>query len=185
MSRLESFERLIESVVEDSLFNRLHTRGHPVEIAKRLARTMEDETCIWSDGRFVAPDKYVVQLRPEAYGVYQNVRDIIEQDLAEYIQNAAGEKKPPVYFLTPPTIRLETSRDIGRRRILVKAYWGEDNHKREAGSPSEVISEQAIESQGAQGQSTEQIFERIVSAEDLSTDQRVDGFLTDLRTLHR
>lgn len=41
-----------------------------------------------------------------------------------------------------------------------------------------------MESQGVQGQSTAQIFERVVSAEDLSTDQKVDRFLTDLRTLH-
>lgn len=129
---LSRFESLIEGFVEDSLFNYLHTRGHPIEIAKKLARTMENETCIWLDGCLVAPDKYVVQLRPETYSVYRNVFEIMEQSLAEYIQNAAAESNPIIYFLKPPVVRLGTSSYMGRRRVLVDAYWGEDNQTRKA-----------------------------------------------------
>lgn len=129
---LSCFESAIESIVEDSLLNFLRARGHPVEIAKKLARVMGDETCIWLDGRLVAPDKYVVWLRPKSYSVYNNIFEIMEQNLAEYLQNVAEENKPAIYFLKPPIVKLEAGHTLGRHRILVKAHWGEDNQERQA-----------------------------------------------------
>lgn len=135
LDALSRFESAIESIVEDSLLNSLHARGHPIEIAKRLTRVMGDEACVWSDGRLVAPDKYVVQLRPMSYDVYNNILKIMEQDLAEYLQNAARDNEPTIYFLESPVVRLESGHYMGRRRVLVRAHWGEDDRKGGEASP--------------------------------------------------
>jgi hypothetical protein len=118
VSALSRFEGLVERLFEGSLVGLLGGEVQPVEMARRLARAMENERTI-GVGRAIAPNDYTVYLSPEDYGRFQPVQRRLEEELEDYLREAARERQWA--FLGRPAVHLEALDSIGRHQIKVTA----------------------------------------------------------------
>jgi hypothetical protein len=81
----------------------------PVQIGKRLIRTMEAHQTISLSKTFV-PNSYVVSLSPTDYVQFEQYRRSLEQDLAEAILGAARDRN--YTLLAFPTVEIERDEDM-------------------------------------------------------------------------
>jgi FHA domain-containing protein len=88
----------------------------PVQIGKRLIRTMEAHQTISLSKTFV-PNSYVVSLSPTDYAQFEQYRRSLEQDLAEAILGAARDRN--YTLLAFPTVEIERGEDIPRGDLRV------------------------------------------------------------------
>src|SRR6185312_8352555 len=102
MASLGGFERLIESLVERSLIAPLRGRVQPLEIAKRLERTMQERALV-NVGTSIAPNEYVVRLHPEDFQPLAAARSMLERELARHLARIGAERG--YAFLAPPIVR--------------------------------------------------------------------------------
>ena len=75
MGILRSIETGIERVVEGTVGRAFRASVQPVEIARKLAKELEDGTVV-SVNRTYAPNEYTVYLHPKDRTVFSRVRDL-------------------------------------------------------------------------------------------------------------
>jgi Protein of unknown function (DUF3662)/FHA domain len=106
VERLEAFaSRFIEGW-SARLFG---AKLQPVQIAKRLIRTMESHQTISLSKTFV-PNSYVVSLSPADYAGFEQYRRSLEQDLAEAVLGAARDRN--YTLLAFPSVEIERDEDL-------------------------------------------------------------------------
>ncbi len=118
MKALARFEALIERVVDSSLVGLMGARLEPVEIAKRLARTMENGRIIGVSGPIV-PNGFVVRLSSVDYAQYESVREALERELQSYLASVAKERR--LSLLGAPIVRVEVDTALRRHQFAVTA----------------------------------------------------------------
>ncbi len=113
MERLESFvSRLIEGW-SARLFG---AKLQPVQIAKRLIRTMEAHQTISLSKTFV-PNSYVVSLSATDFAQFEQYRRSLERDLAEAVLSASRERN--FTLLDFPSVEIERDDDVAPGDIRV------------------------------------------------------------------
>ncbi len=89
---LRSVERALEQGVEGA-FNRLFRSGvRPVEIGKRVVRSLEDGRSIGVDGRPIVPNQIAVQLAAADHAQLQQISESLRSELAEAVRGHAREE---------------------------------------------------------------------------------------------
>lgn len=119
MNSLSRFEQFVEGIVEGSFARLMQSRLQPVEIAKRLARVVENEQVI-SAGKTFVPNDYKVFLSPEDYGIFESSRASWEQELAEYIAGIAREQGLALFG--HPVVTLSANRDVAQRQMRIETH---------------------------------------------------------------
>ncbi len=109
MSSLRNVEDTIGGFVE-RIFGRLF-RGHvePVELARKLAREMEDHKTV-SVSRVYVPNEYVVYLSPADRERFASFEGSLTTELGVYVAERARHEG--FTLLSQPTVRLETDTDL-------------------------------------------------------------------------
>jgi hypothetical protein len=111
MSLLRNLEDRIAGLVEGTFGRVFRTQVRPVEIARKLAREMEEHKTV-SVSRTYVPNEYVVWLGPEDRkrfeGVEQDVIDELSAYLLEYArrERLALVSRPQITFDTDERLRL-------------------------------------------------------------------------------
>lgn len=106
MERLEAFvSRMIEGW-SGRLFG---AKLQPVQIAKRLIRTMESHQTISLSKTFV-PNSYVVSLSATDFAQFEQYRRSLERDLAEAVLSASRERN--FTLLDFPSVEVERDEDV-------------------------------------------------------------------------
>jgi hypothetical protein len=111
MSLLRNLEDKIAGLVEGTFGRVFRTQVRPVEIARKLAREMEEHKTV-SVSRTYVPNEYVVWLGPEDRkrfeGVEQDVIDELSAYLLEYArrERLALVSRPQITFDTDERLRL-------------------------------------------------------------------------------
>jgi hypothetical protein len=118
MPALARFETFVESILEGSFARLLRTRIQPLEIAKRLTRAMEAEQTIFA-GKVVAPNEYVVKLNPEDFAAFEPAKSTWEEELAQYLTDAASEHALALFG--SPLVLLEADASVAHREMRVAA----------------------------------------------------------------
>jgi hypothetical protein len=111
-------EALIERVVDSSLVGLTGARLEPVEIAKRLARAMENGRIIGVSGPIV-PNGFVVRLSSADFAQYESVREALEKELQSYLASVARERH--LNLLGAPVVRVEVEPSLRRHQFGVTA----------------------------------------------------------------
>src|ERR671922_643714 len=88
----------------------------PVQIAKRLIRTMESHQTISLSKTFV-PNSFVVSLSPGDHAQFEQYRRSLEQDLAEAVLGAARDRN--YTLLAFPTVEIERADDLAPGEMRV------------------------------------------------------------------
>jgi hypothetical protein len=115
---LQQFEDILENLVEGAVVEATAGHIHPVEIAKKLARAMENGQTVSAAGLLV-PNDYAVRLSSEDYASFAPFRGSLEHELASYLRALAQERNAG--FLTPPRVTLVEDAQVRTRRIHVSA----------------------------------------------------------------
>ena len=123
MSVLRNLESKLAGLVEGTFSRAFRSEVRPVEIARKLAREM-DEHRVQSLSRVYAPNEYAVWLSPEDRKQFEGYEDELKRELAGYLlEHARREKislatRPQIEFRTDDQLRLG---EFGIQARLVKA----------------------------------------------------------------
>ncbi len=109
MSALRNVEDTISGFV-DRIFGRMF-RGYvePVELARKLAREMEDHKTV-SVSRVYVPNEYVIYLSQKDHGRFASFAASLTQELGVYVGERARHEG--FTLLSKPIVRLETDTDL-------------------------------------------------------------------------
>jgi hypothetical protein len=111
MSVLRNLESKLAGLVEGTFSRAFKSEVRPPEIARKLAREM-DEHRVQSLSRVYAPNEYVVWLSPDDRAQFEGVEDELRSELAGYLlEHARRERislatRPQIEFRTDERLRL-------------------------------------------------------------------------------
>lgn len=113
---MEKVESFVSRVIEGWSARLFGAKLQPVQIAKRLIRTMEGHQTISLSKTFV-PNSYVVSLGPADFEQFEQYRRSLERDLAEALLGAARERN--YTLLAYPSVEIERDDDLAPGDIRV------------------------------------------------------------------
>jgi Protein of unknown function (DUF3662)/FHA domain len=105
MSVLRTLESKIAGLVEGTFSRAFKSEVRPVEIARKLAREM-DQHRVQSLSRTYAPNEYAVWLSPDDRAQFEGYEDELKRELAGYLLEHARRER--VSLLTRPAIEFRT-----------------------------------------------------------------------------
>jgi hypothetical protein len=110
MSVLRSIESRIAGLVEGTFSRAFRSEVRPVEIARKLAREMEEHKS-YSVSRTYVPNEYRVFLSPRDRERFADYEDALSGELAGYLLEHARRER--LALLSRPVITFETDRRLG------------------------------------------------------------------------
>jgi len=122
MSVLRNLESKLAGLVEGTFSRAFKSEVRPVEIARKLAREM-DEHKVQSLSRVYAPNEYTVWLSPQDRAQFEGYEDELASELSGYLLEHARREKialmtsPKISFRTDERLRLG---EFGIQARLVK-----------------------------------------------------------------
>jgi FHA domain-containing protein len=106
---LRAIEQKIESLFEGIFGRAFRTNVQPVELARKLAKEMDDHKTV-SVSRVYVPNEYTVYLAAADREQFEGYETSLLAELEEYITEHA--KRESYALLTPPRVLLETDDDL-------------------------------------------------------------------------
>ncbi len=91
VNRLDHLEALAEQLVEGTFERLFRPRLHPSDVARRLARAMEDGRVTGDDGQPLLPNRYWVFLNPDDFAALDASGEALRAALVRYLQRLAAE----------------------------------------------------------------------------------------------
>jgi hypothetical protein len=110
MSVLRSLESKIAGLVEGTFSRAFRSEVRPVEIARKLAREMEEHKSL-SVSRTYVPNEYRVFLSPRDRERFADYEDALATELAGYLLEHARRER--LALLSRPVIEFETDERLG------------------------------------------------------------------------
>jgi Protein of unknown function (DUF3662)/FHA domain len=110
MSVLRSLESKIAGLVEGTFSRAFRSEVRPVEIARKLAREMEEHKS-FSVSRTYVPNEYRVFLSPRDRQRFADYEDALTTELSGYLLEYARRER--LALLTRPVIEFETDEALG------------------------------------------------------------------------
>jgi hypothetical protein len=138
MSILSDFEDRVANAVEGLFAGAFRSPVQPVELAKALAKAMDDGRAV-GVGKVYAPVSYTVALSREDWRNLGEFTTTLEGVLATYLTDHAREQG---YALTAkPQVRFDTHNDLrlGRFRVSADLAAAEGAHPTPAEQPSAEV----------------------------------------------
>jgi FhaA, N-terminal domain/FHA domain len=109
MMVLRTIEQKIEALVEGVFGRAFRTNVQPVELARKLAKEMDDHRQV-SVSRVYVPNEYSVYLSPQDRAQFEGYEGSLVGELQEYLAEHAGRES--YALLTSPRVLLETDEDL-------------------------------------------------------------------------
>jgi Protein of unknown function (DUF3662)/FHA domain len=110
VSVLRNLEAKLEGLVGGAFSRAFKSRVQPVEIARKLAKEMQDNQTV-SISRTYVPNHYTVWLSPQDREQFEGYEDGLKKELSDYLlEHARGEG---LALITRPTIEFETDDRLG------------------------------------------------------------------------
>jgi len=110
MSVLRSIEGKLESLFEGVFGRAFRTSVQPVELARKLAKEMDDHRTV-SVSRVYVPNEYTIYLSLKDREQFEDYEGDLLDELAEYLTEHA--RRESYALMTPPVVKLETDDDLG------------------------------------------------------------------------
>ena len=133
MSVLRNLEAKLEGLVEGAFSRAFRSQVQPVEIARKLAKEMEDAKSI-SLSRTYVPNQYWVYLSPEDRERFETYEDGLKKELSDYLLEHA--RSHGLALLTRPTVELESDDRLSLGEFGIQAKLV---RPAEAGAEAEAV----------------------------------------------
>ncbi len=133
MTVLRSIEQKIEALFEGIFGRAFRTHVQPVELARKLAKEMDDNRTI-SVSRVYAPNEYTVYLAPDDRAEFESYEASLLEELQTYLAEHA--RREGYALLSSPRVLMETDDDleVGEFGIATRMVQPE-RHPPRAGEP--------------------------------------------------
>jgi Protein of unknown function (DUF3662)/FHA domain len=130
---LRTIERKLEALFEGIFGRAFRTNVQPVELARKLAKEMDDHRTI-SVSRVYAPNEYTVYLAPKDREQFASYEENLRGELQDYLSEHA--RREDYALLSPPRVLMETDADldIGEFGIATRMVQP-DRRRADAGEP--------------------------------------------------
>ena len=109
MTVLRNIEQKIEALFEGVFGRAFRTHVQPVELARKLAKEMDDHRMV-SVSRVYAPNEYSVYLSPQDREQFDSYEDSLLSELQDYLGEHA--KRESYVLLSSPKVLLNTDSDL-------------------------------------------------------------------------
>ena len=106
---LRAIEHKIEALFEGIFGRAFRTNVQPVELARKLAKEMDDHRSV-SVSRVYVPNEYSIYLSPGDREQFEGYEESLRGELQDYLAEHA--RREGYVLLTPPTVRFETDDDL-------------------------------------------------------------------------
>src|SRR6266508_2346240 len=106
---LRAIERKIEALFEGVFGRAFRTNVQPVELARKLAKEMDDHRTI-SVSRVYVPNEYSVYLAPDDRAQFETYESSLVDELQEHLSEHARRER--YALLSPPRVAIETDADL-------------------------------------------------------------------------
>jgi hypothetical protein len=135
MSFLRSIEHKIEALLEGIFGRAFRTNVQPVELARKLAKEMDDHRTI-SVSRVYVPNEYTVYLSPEDRSQFETYEASLVEELKEHLAEHARRER--YALLSAPRVGIETDADlaVGEFGIATRMVQPERARARDRVAPS-------------------------------------------------
>jgi hypothetical protein len=106
---LRAVERKIEALFEGVFGRAFRTNVQPVELARKLAKEMDDHRTV-SVSRVYVPNEYTVYLSPDDRQQFESYEQNLRGELQEYLSEHA--RREDYALLSQPRVLMETDADL-------------------------------------------------------------------------
>jgi hypothetical protein len=106
---LRAIEHKIEALFEGIFGRAFRTNVQPVELARKLAKGMDDHRTI-SVSRVYVPNEYTVYLSPDDRDQFEGYETSLNGELQDYLAEHA--RREQYALMTPPRVLMETDEDL-------------------------------------------------------------------------
>ena len=106
---LRQIEHKIESLFEGIFGRAFRTHVQPVELARKLAKEMDDGKTV-SVSRVYVPNEYSVYLAPDDRAQFEGYEDSLVDELQQYLAEHA--RREQYALLSQPVVKFETDGDL-------------------------------------------------------------------------
>ena len=106
---LRNIEQKIESLFEGVFGRAFRTHVQPVELARKLAKEMDDHRMV-SVSRIYAPNEYSVYLSPTDRDQFESYEESLVKELQDYLAEHA--RRESYVLLSAPSILMNTDADL-------------------------------------------------------------------------
>src|SRR3954469_20765982 len=134
MSVLRNLESKLAGLVEGTFSRAFKSEVRPVEIARKLAREMEQHR-VNSLSRTYAPNEYVVWLSPQDREQFEGYEGELRRELSGYLLEHARRER--IALLTRPQISFETDDALRLGEFGIQARLVRSAEEDEADLPSQ------------------------------------------------
>jgi len=118
VSILRNLEQKLEGLFEGAFSKTFKSKVQPVEIARKLAKEMQDNKTV-SIARTYVPNQYVVWLSTDDRSQFEGYEDGLKKELSDYLlEHARGEG---LALLTRPTVDFQTDERLGLGEFGIQA----------------------------------------------------------------
>ena len=116
---LQSLERRLERMVE-GVFRGSRSAIRPIELGRRVVRTMDDQRSVDVKGRRVVPNDFTVYLSERDLQSFDEIRDVLTAELVEAAREYAREEG--YHFMGPVRVQLAVDPELrgGRFEVLAQ-----------------------------------------------------------------
>jgi hypothetical protein len=134
MSVLRSLESKIASLVEGTFSRAFRSEVRPVEIARKLAREMEEHKSL-SVSRTYVPNEYYVYLSPRDRERFADYEDALASELAGYLLEHARRER--LALMSRPVVQFETDDRLGLGEFGIQTRVVSPDREEDAEAPAE------------------------------------------------
>jgi hypothetical protein len=131
---LRAIEQKIEALFEGIFGRAFRTNVQPVELARKLAKEMDDHKTV-SVSRVYVPNEYTVYLSEPDRSQFEGYEDSLVAELDEYLGEHA--KRESYALLTPPKVLLETDDDLAIGEFGIATRMVQPKRRAVADEPAE------------------------------------------------
>jgi hypothetical protein len=132
---LARLERALEQAFEGLFSSKFRGRIQPVEIARRLSRTLEDHKMV-SVSRVFVPNEFSVSLHPDDYQTLAPFEPAIVPELARHVDEAARQSHYGLLGTPVVTLHEDGAVERGGIKIDAKFVRREDQARRQPDNPT-------------------------------------------------
>jgi len=133
---LRSIEQKIEALFEGVFGRAFRTNVQPVELARKLAKEM-DEHRVVSVSRVYVPNEYTVYLSSGDREQFEGYENSLQSELEEYLGEHA--RRESYALLTPPRVGLETDEDLALGEFGIATRMVQPRHGTRTEEPEEQV----------------------------------------------
>ncbi len=133
---LRSIEQKIEALFEGVFGRAFRTNVQPVELARKLAKEM-DEHRVVSVSRVYVPNEYTVYLSSGDREQFEGYENSLLSELEEYLGEHA--RRESYALLTPPRVGLETDEDLALGEFGIATRMVQPRHGTRSDEPEEQV----------------------------------------------